>query len=400
MDDLLEPVRRILMGAFPGSLAVHDPECLKAWNRNDVVRVRVTADDPGVPATVIVKRIRTDVDRGFDDWAGVHFLTTFAPGAARRAGAGAGGAAAPGLAPRFVGGDHDRHLFVMEDLGDGPTLEDMLVGTDPEEAAAAFADAAIVAGRMHAATLGLEREYLRMRDALALARPAAAARQGAALRDGLTRARAWFPCTGVAEPAGFEKAALAVARRMELPEDFLAYTHGDLAPSTCHFPARPGRPILLDFEYGGFRHALHDALFWQMACPLPAAAARRADASYRRELAVACSAARDDAAYGQAQALVAAGRMLSALTWMAPELLAADRPWAPDITGRQALLHHLKRALPLVGLSGGLEPLWEAFRRLEANLSHRWRAEGTAPFVWPAFRGEQVEELSTRQHRQ
>ena len=47
------------------------------------------------------------------------------------------------------------------------------------------------------------------------------------------------------------------------PGPFLAFTHGDPAPTNNHVAGDEVR--LLDFEYGGFRHALYDITAWSRA---------------------------------------------------------------------------------------------------------------------------------------
>src|SRR3954469_11066310 len=56
--------------------------------------------------------------------------------------------------PRLLATDDSAGLLVLEDLGDGPALEDLLVGGDPAAATAGFVALAEAVGRMHVATLG------------------------------------------------------------------------------------------------------------------------------------------------------------------------------------------------------------------------------------------------------
>ena len=57
---------------------------------------------------MIVERFKSDPELGFDEWAALAFLTERS--------------FEPPIAPRFLGGDADARVFVMEDLGPGRTL--------------------------------------------------------------------------------------------------------------------------------------------------------------------------------------------------------------------------------------------------------------------------------------
>jgi hypothetical protein len=145
---------------------------------------------------------------------------------------------------------------------------------------------------------------------------------------------------------------------------------------------------LLDFEYAAIRHALYDALFWTLVCPFPEELIDRADAAYRMELSRTCLAAADLATYRDARATVAAWRTLSLLRWLPPSLLAADQPWAPGVSGRQAVLWHLTRFDVVASGAPALAPLVETLARLGRSLSARWQGHVDPAALWRAFRAD------------
>lgn len=346
---------------------------LKSWARNDVWRVR-----PPEPAraagSVIVKRWKAQPERGLDEWAALGLLTE------RRANV--------AVAPRFLGGDLTARCFVMEDLGRAPTLEDVLnaSGAGAREAAAgALIDVARLTARLHVAARALAAEFDRRRDALA-ARPRPTAAEAAHwLRRRGADLEAWLRAVGEGLPESVDEALKVLADFVEGPDAWTTVTHGDMAPSNTLRAADGWR--LMDFEYAGVRPALYDALLWTLFCPFPAELVQRADAAYREGLAEGFPAACDAGQYAAARARVAAWRMLDLLYWQAPALLDADRPWAPGVGARGAVLWHLSQFHALAPAGDAVTaPVAAATRRLERALRARWGDAPDPAVVWPAFR--------------
>ena len=109
------------------------------------------------------------------------------------------------------------------------------------------------------------------------------------------------------------------------------FTHGDPAPTNNHVVG--GRVTLLDFEYGGFRHALYDMTGWDTLCPLPGPVVRSMRSAYRAAMAREGSAtdlagvAADDGAFDDAWATMSAYRAVAILGWLGPGVLRENRPW-------------------------------------------------------------------------
>jgi hypothetical protein len=346
------------------------PSLLKSWQRNDVWRCGVESSGGALPTSVIVKRFKGEPERGFDEWAALAFLTAQM--------------IEPPVAPRFLAGDAVARVFVMDDLGSGRSLEELLLDADAAAAAEGLVTLARLTGRLHARLLDAGADFDRRREALAPrpASPIAAAR--AFLRDEGGRIPAWLAAAGVAPSPDLMVAIEAVSAAVERPGPFATFTHGDMAPSNTHIT--PTALWLLDFEYAGVRHALYDALFWTLVCPFPASLIERADAAYRAELARGCPPARDDDTYAAARAIVAAWRTLDLLKSLPPSLLTADQPWAPGVGARQAVLWHLTRFHAVASNTITLAPLVDTLARLARALDARWPQPADPAVVWPAFR--------------
>lgn len=333
-------------------------------------RCRVDAPDTTLPSFVIVKRFKSEPERGFDEWAALAYLTERS--------------VEPPVAPRFLGGDAETRVFVMEDLGPGRTLEDLLRGEDAVAAAEALVAVARLTGRWQARLCDAADDFESRRQTLAPRPASPIAAAAALLRSRSGDIAAWLQAADLTPSSGFSDALERVTRTVERPGPFATLTHGDMAPSNTHLTASTVR--LLDFEYAGIRHALYDGLFWTLVCPFPAALIDRADAAYRTELAQGCPAAGDLAAYADARATVAAWRVLNLLQWLPPSVLAADRSWAPGVSARQALLWHLARFHGLADSAGDLAPLVETLARLRRSLSARWDCHVDPTVLWPALR--------------
>ena len=369
MEGLLAATHDVLAAAWGRPVRLGEVSLLKSRARNDVLRAHVAETMPGLPASVVIKRFKEQPERGLAEWASLQFLSDLGLD--------------PPLAPRFVGGDVRARVLLLEDLGEGTTLETFLQGHDPGVAEEALVRVARLVARMHATSRGRAADYERLRGRLAPRRDTTLGEAAAAFRRGRGAVEHWLYATRAQPWQGFARDYEAVARGIEPPGPFLAFTHGDLTPSNVLFTGAGVR--LLDFEYGGARSALYDTLFWTLYCPFPAALIARVDEGYRRELMAACPAAAEDAAYRRERSQVMAWRTLSLLQWLSPALLEADREWAPGMTARQAVLWHLDRTLEVMERVETLQDITGTLERLAGRLGPRWAAEMDRMFVWPAF---------------
>src|SRR5262245_38538776 len=166
-----DPDERVLRAAAAisapggGPVTVHGADLL-ASRRSQVYRLRL-GGPPGTPATAILKVVHLAPGRPYDpddpdpegraallhnEWAGYAWLGTLP--------------ALRGVTPRLLGGDRALGLLVLEDLGPGESLADLLLGSDPVAARAGLQAYAATLGRLHAATAGRFAEYRAVRTAL------------------------------------------------------------------------------------------------------------------------------------------------------------------------------------------------------------------------------------------
>jgi len=340
-----------------------DPEVLRTESRSVVVRARVVGG--GEESSVVLKHFRDDPVCGLDEWAGLLFLTQ------------------RGLhvGPRFLAGSEEARLFVMEDLGRGQRLEELLQDDDARTASGGLMSIVRLTALLHVRTLGAQSDYDSVRQAIEPRHERVRIENARYLVDNAGRLRRWVEMVGAREDPGLQADLEQLARELADPGPFLAFTHGDMAPGNSLF-TREG-PRLLDFEYAGMRNALYDALMWLLTVPLPEELVARADAYYRSGLSQGCYAAQVDSDYLRARATVAAARTVNVFQWISPKALERDRDWAPGFTERAALLRHLERCRFLMEPLNPVPALARTLQSLEARLRERWTVE--LP-VWPAFR--------------
>ena len=365
----------VLSKRLKQAVTLVEPQLIKDKTRSVIVRCAVKSAESmaPVPASVIIKQIRDDVALGFSEWASLAFLATVP--------------AAHGLAPHFLGGDAAERFFIMADLGGSQSLEDILRGNDAPLAMATLRTLAVQMAKLHAATLTTEPAFEAVRNTLPGASGLGRQAEAARWLQSQPKIEDWFQAADCALPIDFRPCLQRIAEHYAQPGSFLCFTHGDPAPSNNHIA--DGQVRLVDFEYGGFRHALYDITGWNILCPLPSPCVQMMRHHFQQELAIACPAARDQSQFNQAWAMMCAFRALAILTWIAPAVLHTNRPWVDEHwTSRHALLAAMTRLAEASNNIADLEPVYAAANLLTQALRQRWREFETSTDIatqWPAF---------------
>jgi hypothetical protein len=292
-------VRRMLPAVLPPGAGVACSEALT--QERSVWRCRLHGVT-GPPRSVIVRTRReiggwrTDPSYLRSDYAATAFLAD----------------RCPGVSPQILAADVGAGLYITEDLGAGPSLGDLLAGTDRSEATKGLLAFAVLLGRMHAATAGLDGEYYQRRHQLGPIDPsgprtylgeisveeASGRVLGAQVHDRTAPRRA----------RGDMEAILTVLAQ---PGAFLALSNGDPCPYNCLIPN--GIAHLIDFELAGYRHALLDVAYLHLGfhwCyqpgQIPADMLREAETAYRREASAGIPVILDEPVYQRALTAAAA----------------------------------------------------------------------------------------------
>jgi hypothetical protein len=279
-------------------------------------------------------------------------------------------------APRLIAEGIAPPLVVMSDLGAGPSLADVLLGSDAGAAAGAVLDWADSLAMLHRSTLG-RREAFRAQLALRAGDlPIADHSMPAAVDEAAVLLEAHSAALGVTIPSG------ALLQLRELPRRLRA--DGEAA----NVRTADGL-VLVDFEGAQWRHIAWDVAYLTVPWPscwcswrMPADIVERAVERYRAGI-------EDGLPYVRTQqfrrdvASAAAGWAFVSTAMFLPNALSADTP--PEDrrkitpTRRAMILHRLDRARR----HDDLEALAELAGRLRQALVTRW---GDVPLAYaPAF---------------
>jgi Phosphotransferase enzyme family len=283
--------------------------------------------------------------------------------------------------PELLAVDAGFPLLVMEDLGEGPTLADALLGDDPGVAAQGLREWAGVLGRLAAGSV-------HRRDDLSLLR----ARYGAEparpwLATNLGMLPAALAEAGLSAPPGLAGELTRVAAAAE--EEFPAFSPGDTCPDNCLLT--PEGPRLIDFEAAGFQSVFLTAAYCRMPFAtcwcvgrMPASLAEEIEEIFRGEVAEAYPALADDAVWHAGMDRAIAAWTAAATARGLPRLVKDELrrpPSRPMPTRRELARHRWTMASTVEGL-----PAFAATMRLLLHeVAGAWDA-GPLP-AYPAFTG-------------
>ncbi|MGS2617351.1 hypothetical protein ACVCAH_22930 [Micromonospora sp. LZ34] len=293
------------------------------------------------------------------------------------------------VGPRLIAHDDRLGLLVLEDLGAGPGLEDLLVGTDPDAATRGFVALAQAAGRLHAATRERAEAF---RDRLAGAGRSAPADHDRSVLAGTPFAGWWSAVTALAgadgplPPAGAADGDVArLATSLTEPDSPAVLATGDLAPQNCRLGPRGAR--LLDFEAARFQSPFVEAAhlrlpFYGAPCwsRVPAEVGRRVERAYRD----ASGGPPDDPTWAAGMAAATAAWAVVRLARL-PKLLAADPPHPMGFSRLGQLLDTLGVAVDAGAAAGSLPALTGWLDEAGRSLRRRWPHLPPAQPCYPAY---------------
>jgi hypothetical protein len=373
-------------------------------------RVRSTAGGSLVPERVIVKRFRQEGGGPYDatqttrvsprgrllsEWSGLRFVHA--------------SSGALGFGPAPLAGNAARGLVVMEDLGEGECLADVLQANDPAAAEAALAAYAGTLGRLHGATAGRRAEHERIRSGLAGAsgvEPGSVA--GAYRADILPALRRTVRLLDVRPSLSCDTELDAVAALIESPGAFDAFSVSDTCPDNHRYvradsasaASAPGRlgggpwtgfVRFFDLEFSTFRHALIDAAYLWMPFPtcwcvnrLPDGLPERLTRVYRDVLARTCAPAADDDRFGRALAAGCIYWLAQTFAWNLERALDEDSRWGTS-TVRQRHPLRAQNVADVCARYGHFPAVGALAGELASRLRERWGTDGEMP-LYPAFR--------------
>ncbi|MFD7598425.1 hypothetical protein ACFV6D_36030 [Kitasatospora sp. NPDC059812] len=290
-----------------------------------------------------------------------------------------------GLAgPEVLGVDPKVPLLVMADLGDSPTLADVLLGSDAKAAGEGLVTWARALGRLAAKSVHRRVEFRQLW-----------ARYGTGMtawddEPWIARNVAALPAVldavGVAAPAGLceELARMGTAGGEEYP----AFTPGDTCPDNNLLTPQGLR--LLDFEAACYQSVFLTAAYCRTPFStcwcvfvLPAGIARKVEEAYRAEVVAVYPALAEDAVWQAGMRQAVAVWTVNATVRLLPQTVEdgpMHRTRRPVATRRQVLRHRWHVASTL----GEFPAFAQTVRQLLRKAAREW---DVAPLPhYPAFR--------------
>lgn len=380
-----------LAHAWGGPARLGDAETLGERGRNLTLRCPVRDAPDGSPASVIVKASVGEGEEAFDpatdslgstawrfynEWAGADLV--------------GGLGVSPALGARLYAAHREAGIVITEDLGAGGCLADRMQGTDRHALETGLFAYARSLGRLHAATVGREANWMRRRASFGAAEQEREREGVRWLRENVAPFQAQCEVLGVALATGFEAEIAQVCAALDAPGPFLAFTPGDTCPDNHRFVTEDAL-CFFDFEFGGFRHALLDAAYLRAPFPscwcvsrLPPDLTPRLEATYRAELVAGCPEAADDALFFPALVFANAYWAIASVSWSLEKALKQDDRWGLS-TVRQRHPLRLANFAEVSEQFGILSALAATARALEAKLRALW-AEGEDMPLYQPFR--------------
>ncbi|MER5390636.1 hypothetical protein [Saccharopolyspora sp. NPDC002686] len=360
-----------------------DAEDLGGSDRSVVMRVRIAESPFELPRTVVVKHYgecpaeaRSDP---FAHEAASCQLTTALPPEAR-------------VGPELIAHDAAERLLVLEDLGRGSTLADVLFADDSRVAETALLAWARALGRLHSTTAGCEEDFD------ALMRRLGAKSWTDPVADDIVRSVSELPelltqVLGVDTPPVMVE-RLTTATELLQSSRYRAFSPSDICPDNSLVTGSSGVRFL-DFEWGCVRDVAMDAAYLQYPFPsswcsyaLPDNLAESMLSTWRSEIAEVWPELDDDE--------VLLPRLFNAQLlwvwvstwWFLPRTGETDRPIDLHMPSprRSTALVDRWRHLRADAVASGLDDVAELADQVVDALVDRFGAGALHLLPYPAFR--------------
>lgn len=254
VTDTVGTAEAVLTSRTGAPVRLADPEDLGGSDRSVVMRVRVAESPFELPRTLVLKHYGSAPDsRSSDPFAHEAAscqLATALPAEIR-------------VGPELVAQDSEQRLLVLEDLGRGSTLADVLFGDDPRAAERALLGWARALGRMHTTMAGREADFD------ALMRRLGTDSWTDPVADDVERALAELPRL-MEQTLGVTTSDVVTQRLTQAahllgPSRYRSFSPSDICPDNSLVTGNGVR--FLDFEWACVRDIALDAAYLQFPFP-------------------------------------------------------------------------------------------------------------------------------------
>ncbi|PFG95131.1 thiamine kinase-like enzyme [Saccharopolyspora erythraea NRRL 2338] len=384
VTDTVATAEAVLSRRTGAAVRLADAEDLGGSDRSVVMRVRVAESPFELPRTLVVKHYGACPDSARSDpfahEAASCQLSTALPPEMR-------------VGPELIAHDVNERVLVLEDLGRGSTLADVLFADDPRAAERALLAWARALGRLHTTMAGSEPDFD------ALMRRLGTRSWTDPVADDILRSLSELPdlleqTLAVRTPPGIAE-RLADASELLGPSRYRSFSPSDICPDNSLVTGTGVR--FLDFEWGCVRDVALDAAYLQYPFPsswcsyaLPDNLAESMLSTWRSEIVEVWPELDDDE--------VLMPRLFDAQLlwvwvstwWFLPRTGETDRPIDLHMPSprRSTALVDRWRHLRADAESAGMTELAEYAGRLVDALVDRFGAGALHLLPYPAFRNE------------
>ncbi|QUH01585.1 phosphotransferase [Saccharopolyspora erythraea] len=384
VTDTVATAEAVLSRRTGAAVRLADAEDLGGSDRSVVMRVRVAESPFELPRTLVVKHYGACADSARSDpfahEAASCQLSTALPPEVR-------------VGPELIAHDVNERLLVLEDLGRGSTLADVLFADDPRAAERALLAWARALGRLHTTMAGSEPDFD------ALMRRLGTRSWTDPVADDILRSLSELPglleqTLAVRTPPGIAE-RLADAAALLGPSRYRSFSPSDICPDNSLVTGTGVR--FLDFEWGCVRDVALDAAYLQYPFPsswcsyaLPDNLAESMLSTWRSEIVEVWPELDDDE--------VLLPRLFDAQLlwvwvstwWFLPRTGETDRPIDLHMPSprRSTALVDRWRHLRADAESAGMTELAEYAGHLVDALVDRFGAGALHLLPYPAFRNE------------
>lgn len=199
---------------------------------------------------------------------------------------------------RWIAGQADDGLLIIEDLGEHPTIHDLIFGHDAQASRQALLTYAASLAQLQAASIGHEPQFRAAQSRLGATKPPCDGSMD--IRELLPSMRACFEALHVTPADDFESELMHIGAAVHDDNPFRALCHCDAGMHNVLW-LDDGQVRIVDFEFANYQHALVDIVCARMEYPcayhgrpLPPTLVVEMENAYRVELAKTLPAASDD----------------------------------------------------------------------------------------------------------
>ena len=376
------PVEDLVRGAFGAGTRVDTVEDVGGDRRRSLIH-RLTLSGADGPPSVIVKQLKAAGANGSGDHdqtslflaelSSLRFLTELG---------------LDDLSPRLFAHDADEHILVMQDLGAGESMAEVLQRDPTPSSVSTLHAYARSMGRLHGASAARLDRFLALRSEVGAQDDASLWAKDVAHISAVEASLAWVDLS-LSAAAAAELNQLQ--RRLTSQNAWVTFTHGDPCADN-NIVTSEGSVVHFDFEFARARPDLVDGSYFVVPFPtcwcvnaIPSALRMAVTETYRAELATHLPEAGDPVRFGRALTDAAAFWVVRDITTRLLEgALKEDQTWGIS-TWRQRLIHRLPAFVELAHRHDHLPALAETAEALHRRLTGRWVALAPMP-TYPALR--------------